>query len=279
LSTLIQPVTVAEDLFTIGNGQLALIAGPCVVEDLAFTRSVAEQIAEIAVGLGISYCFKASYDKANRSALEGHRGPGREEGLAILAAVKESTGLPIITDVHETTQVRMAAEVVDYLQIPAFLCRQTDLLIAAGETGKPVNIKKGQFAAPEDMTTAAAKVAATGNKQITLTERGTTFGYHNLVVDMRSLVIMHTLGHPVIFDATHSVQLPSGLGGRSGGQRQFVPPLLRAAVATGIDGLFLEVHPDPDHAPCDGPNMLPLPELRRVLETALRIHDTVKESL
>ncbi|NLO73412.1 MAG: 3-deoxy-8-phosphooctulonate synthase [candidate division WS1 bacterium] len=279
MSTPVPPVIVAEGLFTIGNGQLALIAGPCVVEDLAFTRSVAEQAAEIAASLDMPYCFKASYDKANRSALESQRGPGREEGLAILAAVKESTGLPILTDVHETAQVRAVAEVVDYLQIPAFLCRQTDLLVAVGETGKPVNIKKGQFAAPEDMAGAAGKVTATGNSQVTLTERGTTFGYHNLVVDMRGLPIMRSLGHPVIFDATHSVQLPSGLGGCSGGQREFVPPLLRAAVATGLDGLFLEVHPDPDRAPCDGPNMLPLTELRRVLETALRIHEAVKESL
>jgi 2-dehydro-3-deoxyphosphooctonate aldolase (KDO 8-P synthase) len=262
-------------LFTVGGGQLALIAGPCVVEDFDFTCAVAEQIAGIASASGMPYCFKASYDKANRSSLAGSRGPGPAEGLAILSAVKESTGLPLITDVHETGQVPAVAEVADFLQIPAFLCRQTDLLIAAGETGLPVNIKKGQFVAPEDMAGAAGKVASTGNQQITLTERGTFFGYHNLVVDMRALPIMRGLGHPVIFDATHSVQLPSGAGGKSGGRREFVEPLLRAAVAAGVDGIFLEVHPDPDHAPCDGPNMLPLSELQRVLETALRIWEAV----
>lgn len=224
------------------------------------------------------FCFKASYDKANRSALSGARGPGREEGLAVLASVGEATGLPILTDVHETTQVAAAAAVADILQIPAFLCRQTDLLLAAGATGKPVNVKKGQFAAPGDMKNAAEKVAASGNDQVIFTERGTTFGYHNLVVDMRSLPIMRALGYPVLFDATHSVQLPAGQGTCSGGQREFVFPLLRAAVAAGVDGLFLEVHPDPDRAPCDGPNMLPLAELRRVLETALRIHEIVKEA-
>jgi 2-dehydro-3-deoxyphosphooctonate aldolase (KDO 8-P synthase) len=268
---------VAEGLFTVGAGDLALIAGPCIVEDFAFTCSLAERIAEICASLEIPYCFKASYDKANRSSLAGSRGPGREEGLAILSAVKEATGLPLLTDVHETIQVPAVAEVADFLQIPAFLCRQTDLLIAAGESGLPVNIKKGQFVAPEDMAGAAGKVASTGNGQITLTERGTTFGYHNLVVDMRALPIMRGLGHPVIFDATHSVQLPSGAGGKSGGRREFVEPLLRAAVAAGVDGLFLEVHPDPDNAPCDGPNMLPLSELKRVLETALRIHDAVSQ--
>lgn len=271
-------IEAAEGLFTIGDGRLALIAGPCVVEDEAFTRSLAERLAEIAADLDMSFCFKASYDKANRSALSGARGPGWEEGLRVLAAVAEATGLPVLTDVHEAGQVEVVAGVVDVLQIPAFLCRQTDLLLAAGATGKPVNIKKGQFAAPEDMGNAAAKVASTGNDQVMFTERGTTFGYHNLVVDMRSLPIMRGLGYPVIFDATHSVQLPAGQGACSGGQREFVFPLLRAAVAAGVDGLFLEVHPDPDRAPCDGPNMLPLSELRGVLEVALRVHEAVRGS-
>lgn len=278
MSTVVRRIEAAEGAFVIGGERLALVAGPCVVEEAAFTRALAEQIAEIAQSLDMPFCFKASYDKANRSALSGARGPGREEGLAVLASVGEATGLPILTDVHETTQVAAAAAVADILQIPAFLCRQTDLLLAAGATGKPVNVKKGQFAAPGDMKNAAEKVAASGNDQVIFTERGTTFGYHNLVVDMRSLPIMRALGYPVLFDATHSVQLPAGQGTCSGGQREFVFPLLRAAVAAGVDGLFLEVHPDPDRAPCDGPNMLPLAELRRVLETALRIHEIVKEA-
>jgi 2-dehydro-3-deoxyphosphooctonate aldolase (KDO 8-P synthase) len=269
-------IEAAEGLFTIGGERLALIAGPCVVEDEAFTRNLAERIAEITTALDMPFCFKASYDKANRSSVSGARGPGWEEGLETLAAVAEATGLPVLTDVHETGQVPAAAAVADILQIPAFLCRQTDLLIAAGETGKPVNVKKGQFAAPDDMGNAAAKVASTGNDQVMLTERGTTFGYHNLVVDMRSFPILRALGYPVIFDATHSVQLPAGQGACSGGQREYVFPLLRAAVAAGVDGLFLEVHPDPDRAPCDGPNMLPLSELRGVLEVALRIHEAVR---
>ncbi len=275
--TEVKVVEAAEGLFTIGGEKLALIAGPCVVEDEAFTRTLAERIAEIAGELGMPYCFKASYDKANRSSVTGARGPGWEEGLQTLAAMAEATGLPVLTDVHETSQVPAVAQVADVLQIPAFLCRQTDLLVAAGETGKPVNIKKGQFAAPGDMGNAAAKVASTGNDQVVFTERGTTFGYHNLVVDMRSFPIMRGLGYPVIFDATHSVQLPAGQGSCSGGQREYVFPLLRAAVAAGVDGLFLEVHPDPDQAPCDGPNMLPLEELKGVLEVALRLHEVVRD--
>ncbi len=274
----VRTVEAAEGLFAIGDGRLALIAGPCVVEEAAFTRSLAERLAEIAADLEMSFCFKASYDKANRSSLSGARGPGWQTGLEILATVAEATGLPVLTDVHETGQVESVATVADVLQIPAFLCRQTDLLVAAGETGKPVNIKKGQFAAPGDMSHAAAKVASSGNHQVMFTERGTTFGYHNLVVDMRSLPIMRALGYPVVFDATHSVQLPAGQGACSGGQREFVFPLLRAAVAAGVDGLFLEVHPDPDRAPCDGPNMLPLSELRGVLEVALRVHEAVRGS-
>jgi 2-dehydro-3-deoxyphosphooctonate aldolase (KDO 8-P synthase) len=272
----VKTIEAAEGLFTVGDGRLALIAGPCVVEEEAFTRHLAEQIAEIAADLGMPYCFKASFDKANRSSAAGVRGPGWQEGLDTLAAVGAATGLPLLTDIHETGQVEAVAEVADILQIPAFLCRQTDLLLAAGASGKVVNIKKGQFAAPGDMKNAAAKVASTGNDQILLTERGTTFGYHNLVVDMRALPIMRGLGYPVIFDATHSVQLPAGQGNASGGQREFVGPLLRAAVAAGVDGLFLEVHPDPDRAPCDGPNMLPLSELKAVLQTALRIHEAVR---
>jgi len=278
LSSNVKRIEASQGRFVIGGERLALLAGPCLVEDADFTRALAEQIAEIAAELGMPYAFKASYDKANRSSMESVRGPGWERGLEILAQVKEATGLPLLTDVHETAQVTAVAQVADILQIPAFLCRQTDLLVAAGETGKPVNVKKGQFAAPQDMKYALNKVTSTGNDQVLLTERGASFGYHNLVVDMRALPIMRSLGYPVVFDATHSVQLPAGWGDSSGGQREFVEPLLRAAVAAGIDGLFLEVHPDPDSAPCDGPNMLPLSELRSLLQVALQIHEIVQQT-
>lgn len=278
MSSSVKRIEASQGRFVIGGERLALLAGPCLVEDADFTRALAEQIAEIAAELGMPYAFKASYDKANRSSMESVRGPGWERGLEILAQVKEATGLPLLTDVHETAQVTAVAQVADILQIPAFLCRQTDLLVAAGETGKPVNVKKGQFAAPQDMKNAINKVVSTGNGQVMLTERGASFGYHNLVVDMRALPIMRSLGYPVVFDATHSVQLPAGWGDSSGGQREFVEPLLRAAVAAGIDGLFLEVHPDPDSAPCDGPNMLPLSELRSLLQVALQIHEIVQQT-
>ncbi len=273
----VQRVEIAGGRVVIGGPrpQLALIAGPCLVEDLATTRDIALQTADIAARLGIPYIFKSSYDKANRTSVSSPRGPGWQAGLDILAQLKADTGLPVLSDVHEVAQVAPAAEVLDVLQIPAFLSRQTDLLVAAGSTGKPVNIKKGQFLAPADVRYCIEKVLSTGNRQVMVTERGTTFGYNNLVVDMRSLPIMRGLGYPVVFDGTHSVQLPGGIGGASGGQRQFVAPLVRAAVAAGVDALFLEVHPMPDSAPCDGPNMLPLKDLPALLQCALDIFQVV----
>ncbi len=268
----VRQIEVADGKFRIGGAQLSLIAGPCLVEDYDTTVAIALRLAELATSLAMPLIFKASYDKANRTSVSSPRGPGWQEGLEILAAVKEASGLPLLTDVPETVQVAEAAQVADILQIPAFLCRQTDLLIEAGRTGLPVNIKKGQFLSPADIPHAIAKVTSTGNQQVIVTERGTSFGYNNLVVDMRSLVIMRSFGCPVIFDATHSVQLPGGADGASGGQRQFVAPLARAAVATGVDGIFLEVHPRPDEAPCDGPNMVPLDELRPLLERLQAIH-------
>lgn len=248
-----------------GGNPLVLIAGPCVIEDESHLLRVGEELLSICGEARVPLVLKASFDKANRSSHMSYRGPGLTEGLRILARVKEKLGLPILSDVHETAQVPAAGEVLDVLQIPAFLCRQTDLLLAAGRTGKPVNVKKGQFLSPEDMQNVVEKIRSTGNGQILLTERGSTFGYHNLVVDMRGLSIMHNLRVPVIFDATHSVQLPGGGGTVSSGQREFVAPLTRAAVAAGCDGLFLEVHPEPDRAPSDGPNMLPLNALPSLL--------------
>ncbi len=233
---------------------MALIAGPCVAESLGLCLKVAEKMQAIASRFNLPYVFKASFDKANRSSASSSRGPGPEEGLEILSKVKQAYNVPVLTDVHETSQIPDVAAVADIIQIPAFLCRQTDLLVAAGKSGAAVNIKKGQFMAPEDMKGPVEKVRGAGCDRILLTERGTTFGYHNLVVDMRSLVIMRDLGVPVVFDATHSVQLPGGLGNASGGQRQFVKPLAIAAAAVGIDALFLEVHPEPDKALSDGPN-------------------------
>lgn len=253
--------------------RLALIAGPCLVEDYRATRDMAEQTAEVAAAAGLPFIFKASYDKANRTSVSSPRGAGWQEGLEVLARVRADTGLPVVSDVHDTGQIASAAAVLDLLQIPAFLSRQTDLLVAAGETGLPVNIKKGQFLSPAEMAHSIAKVTSTGNNQVLVTERGTTFGYNNLVVDMRGLPIMRGLGYPVVFDGTHSVQLPGGAGGASGGQREFVAPLVRAAVAAGVDALFLEVHPDPDRAPCDGPNMVPLSELPALLACARRIFE------
>jgi 2-dehydro-3-deoxyphosphooctonate aldolase (KDO 8-P synthase) len=241
-----------------GGNPLALIAGPCVIEDESHLLHVGERLVEICGAAGVPLILKASFDKANRSSHRSYRGPGLAKGLQILARVRAKLDVPVLSDVHECAQVPAAAEVLDVLQIPAFLSRQTDLLLAAGRTGKPVNVKKGQFLSPDDMGNVVEKIRSTGNTQILLTERGTSFGYHNLLVDMRSLPIMRALGVPVIFDATHSVQLPGGAGTASSGQREFVAPLARAAVATGCDGLFLEVHPDPDKAPSDGPNMLPL---------------------
>ncbi len=266
-----------EGFSGIGPGNpLLLIAGPCVLESEEIARKTAGYVKEIAERLGFSYVFKASFDKANRTSLSSFRGPGLQEGLEILARIRQEFQLPVISDVHDVSQVDQAAEVLDILQIPAFLCRQTDLLVAAAKTGKVISVKKGQFLAPWDMEHAVNKIRGSGNDKILLTERGATFGYNNLVVDMRSLPIMRSLGCPVIYDATHSVQLPGGAGGSSGGQRQFIAPLTRAAVAAGVDGIFLEVHPDPDKALCDGPNSLPLDELESLLKTILAIHNEVQ---
>ena len=244
-----------------GDHPIALILGPCQLESRDHARMMCEGILEACAPTGTQFVFKASYDKANRSSLAGTRGLGMEKGLQILGDIKAEYGVPVLTDVHETTHCAPAAEVCDILQIPAFLCRQTDLLLAAGATGRAINIKKGQFLAPWEMGNVAAKVESTGNRNIMLCERGTSFGYNTLVTDMRGLPQMAATGYPVIFDATHSVQQPGGLGGSSGGQRQFAPVLARAAVAIGVAGLFIETHQDPDHAPSDGPNMIPLDRL------------------
>ncbi len=261
---------------SVGGGKLALIAGPCVIEGDAATVELARRIAGICARADVPFIFKASFDKANRTSADSFRGPGIDAGLETLARVKSEVGCPVLSDVHDPGQVERAAEVLDVLQIPAFLCRQTDLLVAAARTGKPVNIKKGQFLAPWDMRHAVAKVESAGNRSIILTERGTCFGYNNLVSDMRSLPILRRLGYPVAFDATHSVQLPGGQGGASGGQREMVPILARAAVAAGVDALFLEVHPEPETARSDAASMLPLADLPALLEAALRVHSAVR---
>ena len=262
--------------FAVGPGQpLMLLGGPCALESEGLAREVATEMQAICKRLGISYVFKASFDKANRTSLAAFRGPGIDEGLDILGRIREDLGVPVVSDIHEVAQVDKAAAVLDILQIPAFLCRQTDLLVAAAKSGKPINLKKGQFLSPWDMANVVAKVKESGNSQLMLTERGTCLGYNNLVVDMRSLPVMRGLGCPVIYDATHSVQLPGGAGGSSGGQREFIPPLTRAAVAAGIDGLFMEIHPDPAHALCDGPNTMPLAEMEGLLRKLLAIHAVV----
>jgi len=264
---------------TVGNIEIGggrspvLIAGPCVIEDRVSTLKVAEDLVRICSTVGVSLIFKASYDKANRTSLGSFRGPGPREGLEVLAEVRERTGVPVTSDLHTIQDVDEAARVLDLLQIPAFLCRQTDLLTAAANTGRPVNIKKGQFLAPWDVKGIAGKV--NDGRNLLITERGTTFGYNNLVVDFRSFPIVRELGIPVIYDATHSLQLPGGLGSSSGGMRQYVPHLCRAAVACGVDGLFMEVHPDPDRAPCDGPNMLPLDKLEGLLRQITAIHQAL----
>lgn len=262
----------------IGGPKLTLIAGPCLVEDEESTYAMACRLAETCAGLDVPFVFKASYDKANRTSVTAERGPGWQKGLQIVARVGRRAGVPVLSDVHEVVQVGVAAEVLDVLQIPAFLCRQTDLLIAAGETGRPVNIKKGQFMAPDDMRHSLEKVTSTGNHSVSLTERGSSFGYHNLVVDMRGLQVMRDFGYPIVFDATHSVQLPGGAQGASGGQRELAPALARAAVAVGIDALFIEVHPDPDNAPCDGPNMLPIDQVGPLLTTLVAIREAAGET-
>ncbi len=263
----------------VGHGKLFLIAGPCVIESEQHARMMADSIQRIASDLGVSYIFKASYDKANRTSIHSFRGPGLAEGTRILRTIRETTGLPVLTDVHTDHDCAAVADCVDILQIPAFLCRQTDLLIAAAKAAKAsnraINIKKGQFVAPQDMRHAVEKVREAGCPRVSLTERGASFGYNNLVVDMRSLPIMRAFA-PVVFDGTHSVQTPSAANGVSGGQPEFIPVLARAAVAAGVDGVFLEVHNDPPHAKSDGPNALHLNHLKAVLETLLAIHETVK---
>ena len=259
---------------TVGKGQLFLIAGPCVIESEAHVRKMADAIQRITADLGVPYIFKASYDKANRTSVKSFRGPGLKEGIAILGRLRSATGLPVLTDVHEPGHCEIAAEGVDVLQIPAFLCRQTDLLVAAARTGRAINVKKGQFVAPWDMKHAVEKVTESGNNRVFLTERGTTFGYNNLVVDMRSMAIMRQLA-PVVFDGTHSVQTPSAANGVSGGQPEFIPLLARAAVAAGVDGVFLEVHDNPAEAKSDGANALDLKNLKGVLESLLAVHAAV----
>lgn len=260
----------------IGRGQpLVLVAGPCVIESEDLCLEVAGRLREVTGELGIPFIFKASYDKANRSSAASFRGPGLERGLEVLARVRAEVGVAVLSDIHEPAQAAPAASVLDVLQIPAFLCRQTDLIQAAARTGKPVNIKKGQFMAPWDMRLAVQKAEAVGNPRVILTERGTTFGYNNLVSDLRAIPLMQALGCPVLFDATHSVMLPGGAGERSGGDRKMAPVLARAAVAAGCDGVFIEVHPRPEEALSDAATMLPLGEVRPLLETLLRIREAV----
>jgi 2-dehydro-3-deoxyphosphooctonate aldolase (KDO 8-P synthase) len=266
----------------IGGGRpLVLIGGPCAIENEKHALMTAERLAAIAAARGVPFIYKSSYDKANRSSLNGYRGPGLAEGLKILRRVRESLGVPVLSDIHQISEAAPAAAVLDVLQIPAFLCRQTDLILAAARTGKPVNVKKGQFMAPDDMRNVIDKVRSTGNEDVLLTERGTSFGYHNLVVDMRGLADMRALGAPVIFDATHAVQLPGGQGDRSGGERKYVPALARAAVAFGVDALFMEMHEDPDRTLpdgrplSDGPNMLRIDDLPALLESLTAIERAV----
>jgi 2-dehydro-3-deoxyphosphooctonate aldolase (KDO 8-P synthase) len=264
------PVTIGS--ITIGAGHpLALIGGPCAIEGESFMLDVASCLRDITAKAAVPFIFKSSYDKANRTSIHSYRGPGLQKGLEILRKIKDAVGVPVLSDVHAVEEVKPAAEVLDVLQIPAFLCRQTDLVVAAARTGKPVNVKKGQFLAPWDTQNIVEKVRSVGNDQVLLTERGASFGYNNLVVDMRSLVVMRSFDVPVVFDATHSVQLPGGAGTASSGQREFVPHLARAAVATGCDALFMEIHPDPDHAPSDGPNMLRLEDLPALLAQITQI--------
>ena len=262
---------------TVGNDRgLTVIAGPCQLESADHAQMIAGRMAEICAKAGAQYVFKASYDKANRTSLKGRRGLGIDAGLKVLDGVRRGMGLPVLTDIHDGEQARIAAGVVDVIQIPAFLCRQTDLLVAAGETGAVVNIKKGQFLAPWDMDNVADKVASTGNDRILLTERGVSFGYNTLVADMRALPTMARTGYPVIMDATHSVQQPGGQGGSSGGQREFAPAMARAAVSLGIAGVFIETHEDPDRAPSDGPNMIPLAQMGRLIETLMALDGIAK---
>lgn len=269
-------IRVYKDVVLGNTLPFVLIAGPCAIESRDHALKTAAALRDITARLDIPFIYKSSFDKANRSTISTYRGPGIDEGLSVLTEVRKECDVPVITDIHLPEQAVMAAEAADMLQIPAFLCRQTDLVLAAARTGKPVNIKKGQFLAPEDMKGIAAKAQSTGNANICLCERGTFFGYHNLVVDMRSLAVMKDSGLPVIFDATHSVQLPGASGSCSGGQREFVYPLAKAAQSIGIAGIFMETHEDPDSAPCDGPNMLPLTALPEILAVLKNLDETVK---
>jgi len=260
------------------DGPFFLIAGPCVIEDEETTSRVATFLKETSEAMDVPVIFKTSYDKANRTSLDSFRGPGVDKGLEIIQRVKEETGLPVLSDVHELAEIEMAAKVLDVIQIPAFMCRQTNLLLSAARTGLPINLKKGQFLSPWEMEPAINKITSTGNRRVFITERGASFGYNNLIVDMRSIAIIKDFGFPVVFDATHSVQLPGGSGTSSGGQREFVEHLSRAAVAAGANGVFLEVHPHPDSALCDGPNSLPLDQVRPLLGMLKKIHRLVRSA-
>ncbi len=274
----VKPINIANK-FHIGgnNGKFTLIAGPCAIESEEMSLRVAGEIKKICDKLNINYVFKSSFDKANRSSIHGFRGVGIKEGLRILKKVKDTYDIPVITDVHEAWQCEEVAKIVDMIQIPAFLCRQTDLLVAAAKTNLPINVKKGQFLAPWDMKNVVNKIQEAGSENFMLCERGVTFGYNNFVVDMRSFLEMREFGYPIIFDATHSVQIPGGLGSCTGGNREYVFPLMRAALAVGVDGIFAEVHEEPDNAPCDGPNMLKLNDLEEILTIALKIDSITKK--
>lgn len=278
-SALLSPIpefSISDDVVVGGRNPLVLMAGPNVIESEKLTFKIAEELLDIVSTLDIPFVFKVSYDKANRSSLHSFRGPGLKEGLAVLKTVKARYKIPVITDVHTVEDVAQVAEVVDIIQIPAFLCRQTDLVVAAAKTGKPINIKKGQFLAPWDVKNIADKITAQGNKKVLFTERGASFGYNNLVVDMMSFPLMRELGFPVVYDVTHSVQLPAGKGKSTGGRREMIAPLSRAAVAMGIDALFLEVHPNPDEARCDGPSCTPLNQVASLLKSLKPIDEQVK---
>lgn len=260
----------------IGTGlPLCIIAGPCVIEEYSIMLKIAKTLKDITQKLGLSYIFKASYDKANRTSISSFRGPGIDEGLEMLSSIKKEVGVPVTSDIHLMEEAEKASKVLDLIQIPAFLCRQTDFILAAARTGKPVNIKKGQFLAPWDMANVIKKAESTGNKNLLITERGASFGYNNLVSDMRSIPIMQKTGCPVVFDATHSVQLPGGQGDSSGGNREYAPVLARAAVAAGADAVFMEIHPDPDKALCDGPNSLRLDDAEKIITQLARIRDII----
>ncbi len=270
-------IKISRDIF-FGNGHsLLVIAGPCVIESKDIVFHTAEQLKKVCAEIGLPLVFKSSYDKANRSSISSYRGPGIDKGLRMLSDVRTKFSIPVISDVHSIDEIGPASEVLDVLQIPAFLCRQTDLILSASKTGKPVNIKKGQFLAPWDVKNIIDKFSSTGNLDLFITERGNAFGYNNLIVDFRGLPIMRSFGFPIIFDVTHSIQIPGGLGSSSGGQREFAQPLARAAAAVGVDGLFMEVHPDPNKALCDGPNMIRLDEVKRLLNAVKAIDSIIKK--